>query len=61
MGRKPTNITIEKIREQNRLRAKRYYHKHHVMNKCYLHDHQVCDICQKVNDNKGVDDEKMHN
>ena len=28
MGRKPTNITIEQVREQNRLRANKFYKKH---------------------------------
>ena len=28
MGRKPTNITIEQVREKNRKRAAKFYHNH---------------------------------
>jgi len=50
MGRKPTNITIEQVREQSRIRSNRYYHKHHAKKKCecHLYERQVCDICQKI-------------
>lgn len=50
MGRKPKNITIEHVREQSRIRSKRYYHKYHAKKKCdcHLHKRQICDICQKI-------------
>jgi len=53
MGRKPTKLTIEDIREQNKIRSKRYYHKHKAKKRCdcHLHEKQVCDICQDYSKN----------
>ena len=46
MGRKPTNLTIEKIRLQNKIRAHRFYHRHKAKKDCN------CEICNNLRTKK---------